>query len=108
MSSWIKCKSVNVCLTIVDNTFNDVFQPMLRSMQALSTVIQKASANNFSGSAVLNLLQSQVMNLPCDCHNTLKYAHVKKFPLVYFLKHLTLSTMDSNLSRQRLWLETMQ
>lgn len=30
------------------------------SMQALYTVIQKASANNFAGSAVLNLLQSQV------------------------------------------------
>ncbi|KAH1205343.1 Gamma-tubulin complex component 2 [Glycine max] len=35
-------------------------QPMMRSMQALSTVIQKASVNNISGSAVLNLLQSQV------------------------------------------------
>lgn len=36
------------------------FQPMMGSMQALSTVIQKASANDFSGSAVLNLLQNQV------------------------------------------------
>ncbi|KAK7317334.1 hypothetical protein RJT34_01469 [Clitoria ternatea] len=36
-------------------------QPMTRSMQALSTVIQKASINNFSGSAILNLLQSQVL-----------------------------------------------
>lgn len=37
-----------------------VTQPMMGSMQALSTVIHKASANNFTGSAVLNLLQSQV------------------------------------------------
>lgn len=34
-------------------------QPMMGSMQALSIVIQKASANNLAGSAVLNLLQSQ-------------------------------------------------
>ncbi|XP_071691139.1 gamma-tubulin complex component 2 [Rutidosis leptorrhynchoides] len=34
-------------------------QPMMGSMQALSIVIKKASANNFVGSAVLNLLQSQ-------------------------------------------------
>lgn len=40
--------------------FYHVMQPMMGSMQALSTVIHKASANNFTGSAVLNLLQSQV------------------------------------------------
>ncbi|KAK9055043.1 hypothetical protein SSX86_026123 [Deinandra increscens subsp. villosa] len=34
-------------------------QPMMGSMQALSIVIRKASTNNFVGSAVLNLLQSQ-------------------------------------------------
>ncbi|GJS65727.1 gamma-tubulin complex component 2 isoform X1 [Tanacetum coccineum] len=34
-------------------------QPMMGSMQALSIVIKKASAQNFVGSAVLNLLQSQ-------------------------------------------------
>ncbi|CAK9146770.1 unnamed protein product [Ilex paraguariensis] len=34
-------------------------QPMMGPMQALSTVIKKASANNFVGAAVLNLLQSQ-------------------------------------------------
>ncbi|KAL8206166.1 hypothetical protein R6Q57_009717 [Mikania cordata] len=34
-------------------------QPMMGSMQALSIVIRKASAHNFVGSAVLNLLQSQ-------------------------------------------------
>ncbi|KAI3743015.1 hypothetical protein L1987_60716 [Smallanthus sonchifolius] len=34
-------------------------QPMMGSMQALSIVIRKASAYNFVGSAVLNLLQSQ-------------------------------------------------
>ncbi|KAL7613509.1 hypothetical protein Lser_V15G05573 [Lactuca serriola] len=34
-------------------------QPMMGSMQALSTVIRKASTSNFVGSAVLNLLQSQ-------------------------------------------------
>ncbi|XP_076883493.1 gamma-tubulin complex component 2-like [Bidens hawaiensis] len=34
-------------------------QPMMGSMQALSIVIKKASACNFVGSAVLNLLQSQ-------------------------------------------------
>ncbi|TKY68744.1 Gamma-tubulin complex component 2 [Spatholobus suberectus] len=41
-------------------------QPMMRSMQALSTVIQKASVNNFSGSAVLNLLQSQAKAMAGD------------------------------------------
>lgn len=92
----IKCKSVNVCQIIADNTFNDVFQPMLRSMQALSTVIQKASVNNFTGSAVLNLLQSQVMNISCNCHHFLKSSHVKKLPFSFmyqFLKHLTLSPL---------------
>lgn len=34
-------------------------QPMMGSMQALSIVIRKASAHDFIGSAVLNLLQSQ-------------------------------------------------
>lgn len=33
----------------------------MASMQALSDVTQKASANDFAGSAVLNLLQSQVI-----------------------------------------------
>ncbi|XP_057452909.1 gamma-tubulin complex component 2 [Lotus japonicus] len=41
-------------------------QPMMRSMQALSTVIQMASVNNFSGSAVLNLLQSQAKAMAGD------------------------------------------
>ena len=39
--------------------FDCLLQPMMGSMLALSTVIHKASANNFMGSAVLNLLQSQ-------------------------------------------------
>lgn len=33
---------------------------MMGSMQALSIVIRKASANNNVGSTILNLLQSQV------------------------------------------------
>ncbi|KAI4305390.1 hypothetical protein L6164_028760 [Bauhinia variegata] len=41
-------------------------QPMMASMQALSSVTQKASINNFSGSAVLNLLQSQAKALAGD------------------------------------------
>lgn len=41
-------------------------QPMMGSMQALSTVTQKASANNFVGSAVLNLLQSQARAMAGD------------------------------------------
>ncbi|XP_014516271.1 gamma-tubulin complex component 2 isoform X2 [Vigna radiata var. radiata] len=41
-------------------------QPMMRSMQALSIVIQKASVNNISGSAVLNLLQSQAKAMAGD------------------------------------------
>ncbi|XP_050381054.1 gamma-tubulin complex component 2 isoform X2 [Argentina anserina] len=41
-------------------------QPMMGSMQALSTVIQKASANNFAGSAVLNLVQSQAKAMAGD------------------------------------------
>lgn len=35
---------------------------MMGSMQALSIVIKKASAKSIVGSAVLNLLQSQVYN----------------------------------------------
>ncbi|KAM6577600.1 hypothetical protein CsatB_029437 [Cannabis sativa] len=41
-------------------------QPMMGSMQALSSVIQKASANNYAGSAVLNLLQSQAKAMAGD------------------------------------------
>ncbi|KAG8390704.1 hypothetical protein BUALT_Bualt01G0111200 [Buddleja alternifolia] len=41
-------------------------QPMMGSMQALSIVIKKASANNFIGSAVLNLLQSQAKAMAGD------------------------------------------
>ncbi|OIW21245.1 hypothetical protein TanjilG_31174 [Lupinus angustifolius] len=41
-------------------------QPMMGSMLALSTVIQKASENNFSGSAVLNLLQNQAKAMAGD------------------------------------------
>ncbi|TYH79719.1 hypothetical protein ES332_D03G082300v1 [Gossypium tomentosum] len=42
-------------------------QPMMGSMQALSTVIKKVSANNYAGSAVLNLLQSQAKAMAGDC-----------------------------------------
>lgn len=41
-------------------------QPMMGSMQALSIVIKKASANNFVGSAVLNLLHSQAKAMAGD------------------------------------------
>ncbi|KAF7143680.1 hypothetical protein RHSIM_Rhsim05G0167600 [Rhododendron simsii] len=41
-------------------------QPMMGSMQALSVVIRKASANNFVGSAILNLLQSQAKAMAGD------------------------------------------
>ncbi|KAL9165532.1 hypothetical protein ABFS82_06G176400 [Erythranthe guttata] len=41
-------------------------QPMIGSMQALSIVIRKASSNNFIGSAVLNLLQSQAKAMAGD------------------------------------------
>ncbi|KAB1203437.1 Gamma-tubulin complex component 2 [Morella rubra] len=41
-------------------------QPMMGSMQALLIVLQKASANNFAGSAVLNLLQSQAKAMAGD------------------------------------------
>ena len=37
-----------------------VSQPMMGSMRALAAVIPQASAKHFVGSAVLNLLQSQV------------------------------------------------
>jgi len=66
--SWVH---VNICQMLSNGYFNDIFQPMMRSMQALSTVIQKASVNNISGSAVLNLLQSQVMKFPCNCYHSL-------------------------------------
>ncbi|CAK7325974.1 unnamed protein product [Dovyalis caffra] len=41
-------------------------QPVMGSMQALSIVLQKASANNFIGSSVLNLLQSQAKAMAGD------------------------------------------
>ncbi|XP_058108196.1 gamma-tubulin complex component 2-like isoform X7 [Magnolia sinica] len=41
-------------------------QPMMGSMHALSIVIEKASANDLSGSAVLNLLQSQAKAMAGD------------------------------------------
>ncbi|KAL6527080.1 Gamma-tubulin complex component 2 [Orobanche gracilis] len=41
-------------------------QPMMGSMQALSILIKKASAANFIGSAVLNLLQSQAKSMAGD------------------------------------------
>ncbi|CAI9767433.1 unnamed protein product [Fraxinus pennsylvanica] len=41
-------------------------QPMMGSMQALSIVIKKASANNFTGSAVLNLLHTQAKAMAGD------------------------------------------
>ncbi|KAL7109554.1 hypothetical protein ACP275_06G182500 [Erythranthe tilingii] len=41
-------------------------QPMIGSMQALSIVIKKASSNNFIGSAILNLLQSQAKAMAGD------------------------------------------
>ncbi|KAK4480208.1 hypothetical protein RD792_013270 [Penstemon davidsonii] len=41
-------------------------QPMMGTMQALSIVIKKALANNFIGSAVLNLLQSQAKAMAGD------------------------------------------
>ncbi|KAK9082686.1 hypothetical protein Scep_029157 [Stephania cephalantha] len=41
-------------------------QPMMGSMHALSTVIEKAAADNLAGSAVLNLLQSQAKAMAGD------------------------------------------
>ncbi|GKV27923.1 hypothetical protein SLEP1_g37038 [Rubroshorea leprosula] len=41
-------------------------KPMMGSMQVLSIVIQKASANNLAGSAVLNLLQTQAKAMAGD------------------------------------------
>ncbi|KAI5678901.1 hypothetical protein M9H77_09851 [Catharanthus roseus] len=41
-------------------------QPMMGTMQALSTVVKKVSAHNFVGSAVLNLLQSQAKAMAGD------------------------------------------
>ncbi|XP_073151359.1 gamma-tubulin complex component 2-like isoform X1 [Henckelia pumila] len=41
-------------------------QPMMGSMQALSIVIKKSSANKFTGSSVLNLLQSQAKAMAGD------------------------------------------
>ncbi|KAH9320641.1 hypothetical protein KI387_015280, partial [Taxus chinensis] len=41
-------------------------QPMMGAMQALTIVVQKASAHNLSGSAILNLLQSQAAAMAGD------------------------------------------
>ncbi|XP_073027591.1 gamma-tubulin complex component 2-like isoform X2 [Primulina eburnea] len=41
-------------------------QPMMGSMQALSIVIKKSTANNFIGSTVLNLLQGQAKAMAGD------------------------------------------
>lgn len=46
---------------------------MMGSMKALSNVIQRASANNFAGSAVLNLLQSQVNPYIRDNRNYINF-----------------------------------
>nr|ATG71066.1 Spc97 / Spc98 family [Cupressus duclouxiana] len=41
-------------------------QPMMGAIQALTTVVQKASAQNLSGSAILNLLQNQAAAMAGD------------------------------------------
>ncbi|WOK94035.1 gamma-tubulin complex component 2 [Canna indica] len=41
-------------------------QPMMGSLHALSTVVEKASSNNFSGATTLNLLQSQAKAMAGD------------------------------------------
>ncbi|XP_010549777.1 PREDICTED: gamma-tubulin complex component 2 [Tarenaya hassleriana] len=41
-------------------------QPMMGSMRALAAVVQQASSNNFVGSSVLNLLQSQAKAMAGD------------------------------------------
>lgn len=107
--SWLELnvKPVNVCQILADDTLNYVLQPTMRSMQALSTVIQKASVNNFSGSAVLNLLQSQVMKLSCDYYFLYMFKKLLFSYMNQFLKYLILSAMASVVSRQRLWLEIM-
>ena len=66
------------------------FQPMMGSLHALSIVVEKASSNNFSGSAMLNLLQSQVnilfcslslrLSICCFGDYTMEYPHCYKIP----------------------------
>lgn len=64
---WFYCQ-VCLCLnhypfllkSLTNVYFCEILQPMMGSMQALSVVIRKASADNIGGSALLNLLQSQV------------------------------------------------
>lgn len=54
---------------------------MMGSMQALSIVIKKASAKSIVGSAVLNLLQSQVYNQWLTF-----FLESSEFPIHYFLQ----------------------
>lgn len=67
---------------------------MMGSMQALSIVIKKASAQNFVGSAVLNLLQSQVNFSNFSCLSS-------KSPFmlfIYLLKFKQAKVMAGNYS----------
>lgn len=67
---------------------------MMGSMQALSIVIKKASAQNFVGSAVLNLLQSQVNFSTFSCLSS-------KSPFmlfIYLLKFKQAKVMAGNYS----------
>lgn len=67
------------------------------SMLALSTVIHKASANNSVGSAVLNLLQSQVKLLSYSKHFLFCI-------LIYLVLLFPLLLMWAfTISRQRQW-----
>jgi len=95
---WFYCQ-VQICLSWVHaNIFqrlsngylNDIFQPMMRPMQALSTVIQKASVSNICGSAVLNLLQSQVTKFPCNSYHSVSWVSFlsSKFSLLWPLLYL--------------------
>lgn len=104
---WFYCQVLWVCfwinmfvaslLNFHSMGFYNYLQPMMGSMLALSTVIHKASASNFVGSAVLNLLQSQVK--PFELHKHFLFCILIYLVLViYFVSHVAFT-----ISRQRLW-----
>lgn len=82
-------------LMVIVMVIETVIQPMMGTMQALSTVVKKVSAHNFVGSAVLNLLQSQVSNVAHSFIDNLLMSCLLLLDLFLI--------SDTSVSRQKPW-----
>lgn len=81
---WTCLKSMQLLLGASTHlVFDCLEQPMMGSMLALSTVIHKASANNFMGSAVLNLLQSQAKTFFFILFDTNSHIYLSIYLYIY-------------------------